>query len=110
MVVALLVSLIVGLIATSLVVADTLRRDLPARTQAGWIGFVALLSIGGSFAVADGDDALYRLALAGEPRVVTVTPRQLIGATIGAGLGLSALAVLAYGVRSRYGPLSPTEG
>ena len=110
MVGTLLVSLLVSLIATSLVVADTLRCDLPARTQAGWIGFVVLVAVGGSLAVAAGNNALYRLALAGEPRVVTVTPRQLIGATIGAGLGLSALAVLAYGVRSRYGPLSPTEG
>jgi hypothetical protein len=60
--------------------------------------------------VAAGDDPLYRLALAGEPGAVTITPLQLIGATIGGGLGLSALAVLAYGVGSRYGPLSPTEG
>ena len=35
MVVALLVSLFIGLITTSLVLADTLRRDLLARTQAG---------------------------------------------------------------------------
>jgi len=109
MVVALLVSLFIGLITTSLVLADTLRRNLPARTQAGWIGFVGLVSIGGSIAVTAGDDALYRWALAGDTRVA-VTPRQLITTTIGAGLALSALVVLTYGVGSRYGPLSPTEG
>ena len=91
-------------------VADTLRRDPPARTQVGWIGFVALVSIGGSLAVAAGDSALYRLALASEPGVIAVTPLQLITTSIGAGLLLSALAVLAYGVGSRYGPLSTIEG
>ena len=110
MVGTLLVSLLVSLIATSLVVADTFRRDLPSRTQAGWMGFVAPVAVGGSLAVAAGDSALYRLALAGEPSVVTVTPRQLFSAVAGAGLALSTLAVLTYGVGSRYGPLSPVAG
>ena len=109
MIVTLPVWLVVGLIATSLVLADTIRRDFPIRTQAGWTGFVALVGVGGSLAAAVGDDALYRLALASDTRVAA-TPLQLITATIGAGLALSALAVLTYGDGSRYGPLSPTEG
>ena len=110
MVVAFLIGLLVGLIATSLVVADTLRRDLPARTQAGWIGFVALVSIGGSFAVAIGDSAVFRLMAAGSDPVIAVTPLALLTSLVLASAALSTLAVLAYGVGSRYGPLSPTEG
>ena len=74
MVGALLVGLSVGLVATSLVFADTLRRDLPTRTQAGWVGFVALVSIGGSFAVAIGDSAVFRLMAARSDPVIAVTP------------------------------------
>mgnify|MGYP000181983900 CR=1 FL=1 len=104
MVVALLIGLLVGLIATGLVVADTVRRGLPARTQAGWIGFVALVSIGGSLAAPLIDSVFYRLALAVEPTAVTVTPLQMFATRIGLRLTLSAVAVLAYGVGSRYGP------
>ena len=110
MVGALLVGLGVGLVATSLVVADTLRRDLPARTQAGWVGFVALLSIGGSIAVAVGDSTVFRLLAASSDPVVAVTPLALLTRLVLASVALSALAVVAYGVGSRYGPLSPTEG
>jgi len=110
MVGALLVGLIVGLVATSLVLADTLRRDLPARTQAGWVSVVALLSIGGSIAVAAGDSTVFRLLAAGHDPVVAVTPLALLTRLVLASMALSALAVLAYGVGSRYGSLSPGSG
>jgi hypothetical protein len=104
MVVALLVGLVAGLIATGLVIADTVRRRLPARTQAGWIGFVALVSLGGSLAAPVLDSAFYRVALAVEPTAVTTTPLQMLAARVGIRLLLSALGVVAYGIGSRYGP------
>ena len=110
MVVALLVGLIGGLTATSLVIADTIRRELPARTRGGWIGFVALVSIGGSVGVAVGDTTVFRLIAAGSDPVIAVTPLALLTRLVLASVALSALAVVAYGVGSRYGPLSPTEG
>ena len=105
MVVALL-NLVVGLLATILVTADTLRRELPRRTQAGWIGFVAAISIGGSLAVALGDDVLVRLWIARSGPAIAVPPRQLLTGVFIAGLTLSTLAVLAYGFGSRYGPFA----
>ncbi|TQQ83587.1 hypothetical protein EGH24_01995 [Halonotius terrestris] len=106
MLVTALLNLVIGLLATVLVFTDTLRRDLSPRTQAGWTGFVAAISIGGSLAVAIGDDALYRLVMRGSDPALVVTPLAFIAGVIIAGLTLSALAVLTYGVGSRYGPFA----
>lgn len=103
---AALLNLVVGLLATILVAADTLRRDLQPRIQVGWIGFVATVSIGGSLAVALGDDVFFRLWIAGSDPAIAVTPLQLLTGVVVAGGTLSALAVLAYGFGSRYGPLA----
>ncbi|ERH07184.1 MAG: hypothetical protein J07HN4v3_02821 [Halonotius sp. J07HN4] len=106
MLVTALLNLAVGLLATILVFTDTLRRDLPPRTQVGWIGFVAAVSIGGSLTVALADDVLFQLWTAGSDPVIAVTPLQLLTGVVIAGLALSTLAVLTYGVGSRYGPLA----
>jgi len=108
MVVALLVGLIGGLTATSLVIADTIRRELPARTRGGWIGFVALVSIGGSVGVAVGDTTVFRLIAAGSDPVIAVTPLALLTGIVLTSGFLCALAVLAYGIGSRYGPFKST--
>lgn len=101
-----LLNLAVGLLATGLVVADALRRDLPTRRTLGWTGFVALVSIGGSLTVAVADDTLYRLWASGGDTAIVVTPVQLLTGVVVAGLAVSTLAVLTYGVGSRYGPLA----
>ncbi|ESS09995.1 MAG: hypothetical protein A07HN63_00206 [uncultured archaeon A07HN63] len=105
MVILALLNLAAGLLATAVVVVDTHRRGLSPRVQAGWVGFVAISSIGGSVAVAVGDTVFLRLLQLGMPLVV-VTPFQLLTTVLIAGLTLSALAVLTYGVGSRYGPLA----
>ena len=106
MVVLALLNLAVGVVATTVVAVDTHRRGLSTRRQAGWIGFVATISIGGSGAVAAGDAVLFRLLQFGSDPLLAVTPLQLLVTVLIAGLTLSALAVLAYGFGSRYGPLT----
>ena len=106
MVVLALLNLAVGLVATTVVAVDTYRRGLSTRMQAGWIGFVAVSSIGGSVAVAAGDAGLLRLLQFGRDPMLVVTPVQLLATVLIAGVTLSALAVLAYGFGSRYGPLT----
>jgi len=106
MVVLALLNLAVGLVATTVVAVDTHRRGLSTRMQAGWIGFVAVSSIGGSVAVAAGDAGLLRLLQFGRDPMLVVTPVQLLATVLIAGVTLSALAVLAYGFGSRYGPLA----
>ena len=106
MLVTALLNLTVGLLATILVAVDALRRGLSRRTQAGRLGFVAAVSIGGSLTVALADDALFRLWTTGNDPVIAVTPLQLLTGVVIAGLTLSTVAVLTYGVGSRYGPLA----
>jgi len=106
MVVLALLNLAVGIVATAVVAVDTRRRGLSPRAQAGWIGIVATISIGGSLAVALGDDVLFRLWITRSDPAIAVTPLQLLTGVVVAGVALSALAVLAYGFGSRYGPLA----
>jgi len=108
MVVLALLNLAVGLVATAVVAVDTHRRGLSTRVQAGWVGFVAAVSIGGSAAVAAGDTIFLRLLQFGSDPLLVVTPFQLLATVLLAGLTLSALAVLTYGFGSRYGPLATT--
>lgn len=103
----LVASPIVAVLAASLVYVDAGRRDLPRRTRLGWTAGVGILSLGGFLAVYLFDGVLARtyLLLGGEPFVVR-SPREVVTVLFLLGLAISAAAVLAYGLGSRYGPLA----
>lgn len=105
----LLAALFVVPVAVALVHADAARRGLPSRTRRRWCVATGLISLGGFVASAVLDGALARAydALLGRP-VVVVTPLQLLTGLVLVGLAVSALAVLTYGVASRYGRLAAT--
>jgi hypothetical protein len=97
----------VAALAAGLVYADAAGRGLPSPARLRWALGVAAASLGG-FLVAFGlEETLVRayLALSSGPLVVT-SPRQLVASLFAVGLAVSAGAVLAYGVGSRYGPFA----
>ncbi|MBV0903755.1 hypothetical protein [Haloarcula salina] len=96
-------------VAVALVLVDAGKRGLSRRTRRRWSGGVGVVSLGGFVASAALDGALVPAynALLGRP-VVVVTPLQLLTGLVLVGLAVSALAVLTYGVASRYGPLAAT--
>jgi hypothetical protein len=103
--VALLTGVIIGMIGTALVYADTVRRELPVRTRYLWTGGVGAISIGGSIALAVFDSTLVQLyvRLTQSP-VVVQSPRDLVITISTIGLVITTGAVLAYGFGSRVGP------
>lgn len=104
--VVLLGGLVVAAVATITVYADALRRDVPRRTRHLWAGSVGFVSSGAFVGLCAFGEVLYRayLGLMGTPKVVH-SPRGLVTGLLVGGLAVSSVAVLAYGVGSRYGPL-----
>ncbi|WP_232686325.1 hypothetical protein [Halobacterium zhouii] len=104
--VVLVAGLVIGATGTGLVLADAVRRELPPRTRYVWTGSVGVVSLGGFLAVYPFENVLYRLYLevTGSPAIAP-QPREVTAALLLVTLAASAVAVLAYGFGSRYGPL-----
>lgn len=97
----------VAALAAGLVYADAAGRDIASAARLRWTLGVAAASLGGFLVTFGLDGVLIRayLTLSSGPLVVT-SPRQLIASLFVVGLTVSAGAVLAYGIGSRYGPLA----
>lgn len=104
--IVLLSGLFIGAMAAGLVLADTIRRNLPNRARYLWAGGVGVVSVGGFLAVYSFDNTLYQLYLtASASPLIAPLPREVAVAFLLIPLTGSSLAVLAYGFGSRYGPL-----
>ncbi|EMA10810.1 hypothetical protein SAMN05443574_10220 [Haloarcula vallismortis] len=101
------VALFVSPAVTALVYADARRRALSRRYCTAAASTVGIASFGGFLAAtALGSDLLsayYRLL--NQP-VIAVTPLDLLLSLLLFGLANTTLAVIGYGVASRYGPLA----
>jgi len=101
------VALFVSPAAAALVYVDATRRDLSKRYCTVAAFAVGLASFGGFLAAAVFGSGLfsafYRLL---ERPVIAVTPLDLLLSSLLFGLTGTALALLGYGVASRYGPLA----
>ncbi len=97
---------IIGMVATSLVFADTIRRHLSLRTRYLWTGSVGVVSIGGFLTAYLFDHLLFQLYLkvTGSAAIVPL-PREVAITLFLIALVASAASVLTYGFGSRYGPL-----
>lgn len=106
----LLLALPVTAVAATVVYRDATRRDLPRTSRLRWTAGVAAASAAG-FAFAFGFESwVVRTLLASAPSpsgvVVVTSPMQALTTLFAVGLAVSAAAVLAYGVGSRYGPFA----
>ncbi|GCF14161.1 hypothetical protein Harman_20960 [Haloarcula mannanilytica] len=103
------VALFVSPVAAALVYADASRRDLSQRYRTIAAAAVGVASFGGFLAAAVFGNGLfsvyYRLL---DRRFIAVTPIDLLFSLLLFGLAITALAVVGYGVASRYGPLAPS--
>ncbi|NHN64092.1 hypothetical protein G9463_12375 [Haloarcula sp. JP-Z28] len=101
------VALFVSPAAAALVYVDATRRDLSKRYYTVAAFAVGLASFGGFLAASALGSGLlsasYRLL--NQP-VIAVTPLDLLLSLLCFGLAVTALAVLGYGLTSRYGPLA----
>ncbi|AUG48369.1 hypothetical protein BVU17_12845 [Haloarcula taiwanensis] len=103
-----LAALFVSPVAVALVYADAGRRDLSSRYRAVAAATVGVASFGGFLAAAvfgSGLLSAYRRLL--DQPAVAVTPLEFLLSLLLFGLVGTALAVLGYGVASRFGPLAP---
>ena len=104
-----IIALFVSPVATALVYADASRRALSRRYCTAAASVVGLASFGGFLAASALGSGLlsasYRLL--NQP-VIAVTPLDLLLSLLCFGLAITALAVLGYGLTSRYGPLAPS--
>ena len=102
-------ALFVSPAVSALVYADASRRDLSRRYRTAAVSAVGLASFGGFLAASALGSGLlsasYRLL--NQP-VIAVTPLDLLLSLLLFGLAITALAVLGYGLTSRYGPLAPS--
>jgi len=100
-------ALFVSQVAAALVYADATRRGLSQRYRTIAAAAVGLASFGGFLAAAVFGSGLlaayYRLL---NRPVIAVTPLDLVLSLLLFGLAITALAVVGYGVVSRYGPLA----
>ncbi|MDS0219800.1 hypothetical protein NDI54_00340 [Haloarcula sp. S1AR25-5A] len=103
------VALFVSPAAAALVYADARRRDLSRRHCTAAASAVGLASFGGFLVAALFGTGLFSVyyRLLNRP-VIVVTPLDFILSLVSFGLAVTALAVLGYGVASRYGPLAPS--
>jgi hypothetical protein len=103
------VALFVSPAAAALVYADARRRDLSHRYCTAAASAVGLASFGGFVAASVFGSGLlssfYRLL---DRPVIAVTPLDLLLSLLFFGLAITAVAVLGYGLASRYGPLAPS--
>jgi hypothetical protein len=104
---SLLVTPLVAMLVTGAVFTDTTRRGLEPRTRFRWTVGVGSVSLGGFLGVFAFDGVLFRAyaAVFGRP-VIVQSPREPLALPFIVGLTLSLLAVLAYAVGSRVGPLA----
>jgi len=103
------IALFVSPAAAALVYVDASRRALSRRYRTVAAFAVGLASFGGFLAAAVFGSGLfsafYRLL---ERPVIAVTPLDLLLSLLCFGLAITALALLGYGLTSRYGPLAPS--
>ncbi|MDT3433557.1 hypothetical protein [Haloarcula sp. 1CSR25-25] len=103
------VALFVSPAAAALVYADARRRDLSHRYCTAAASAVGLASFGGFLAASLFGSGListyYRLL---DRPVIAFTPLDFLLSLLLAGLAVTVLAVLAYGLTSRYGPFAPS--
>ncbi|AAV47014.1 unknown [Haloarcula marismortui ATCC 43049] len=101
------VALFVSPAVTALVYADARRRDLSQRYCTVAAFAVGLASFGGFLAASVLGSGLFSAfyRLLNQP-VIAVTPLDLLLSLLCFGLAVTALAVLGYGLTSRYGPLA----
>jgi len=103
------VALFVSPVAVALVYADARRRDLSQRYCTVAASTVGVASLGGFLAASVlGSELLaayYRLL--NQP-AIAVTPLDLLFSLLMVGLASTTLAVIGYGLASRYGPLAPS--
>ncbi|KAA9399842.1 hypothetical protein Har1130_01815 [Haloarcula sp. CBA1130] len=101
------VALFVSPAAAALAYADARRRDLSQRYCTAAASAVGLASFGGFLAASLFGSGLfsayYRLL---DRPVIAVTPLDFLLSLLYLGLSITVLAVLGYGVASRYGPLT----
>lgn len=104
--IALLIGMIGGIIATALTYADAARRNLPIQTRYLWSGGVAGVGLGSPFVIYVYEDTIIQLGYnLTESAVVVQSPRELVALLSFIGLAIAAAATLAYGFGSRLGPL-----
>lgn len=101
--VVVLSGVVVGLIATTLVFVDALRRGFSSKSRWIWSGMVAGISIGGFVTVHVFNSYLYRLyAELTNSSAVAPVPRKLTEGLLLVWLLLGAIAVLTYWFGSRH--------
>ncbi|WP_254533897.1 hypothetical protein [Natrinema gelatinilyticum] len=106
----LLVSPLVTFLVMGIVYTDTKRRALELRTRLLWTIGVGLVSLGGFLGAFVFDSVLSRayfrayVLILGRP-VVVQSPREFLLIPFMVGTTVSAIAVLVYGIRSRFAPL-----
>lgn len=108
--IVLLSGLVLAGIATGLVFADTVKRDLPARSRYLWTAGVGVVSVAGFWLAYRYGEVLHRSYLGARGSAATVpVPREVAVTFLVVGLGASGAAVVAYGFGSRFGPLRAPE-
>ncbi|EMA33460.1 hypothetical protein [Haloarcula japonica] len=102
-------ALFVSPAVAALVYADARRRDLSRRYRTAAASVVGFASFAGFLAASvlgsELFSAYYRLL--NQP-AIAVTPLDLLFSLLLFGFAITALAVLGYGLTSRYGPLAPS--
>ncbi|EMA19658.1 hypothetical protein [Haloarcula argentinensis] len=101
------VALFVSPAVTALVYVDARRRDLSRRYCTAAASAVGLASFGGFLVASVLGSGIFSTyyRLVSQP-AVAVTPLDLILSLLLFGFAITALAVLGYGLTSRYGPLA----
>lgn len=104
--IALASGFVIGVVATGLVYADTIRRDLSRRTRYLWTGCVGIISVSGVLTAYLFDAAFFHLYLRATDSAATAPlPREVAITLVLVALVAGAVSVLIYGFGSRYGPL-----
>jgi len=104
-----LIALFITPAAAALVFADASRRGLSHRRRTVWTIGVGLVSFAGFLGAAlldAGVIATYYGLL--DRQVAAVTPLELLARIVAFGVAVTVLAVLGYGLASRFGPFAPS--
>lgn len=100
-------ALFVSPVAAALVYADATQQGLSRRHRTVFPAAVGLISFGGFLAAAAFGSGLFTTYYRLMDRPVVVTPLDLLLSLLLFGLTITTLAVIGYGVSSRYGPFTP---
>ncbi|WP_313695142.1 hypothetical protein [Halorarum halobium] len=96
----------VVLLAMGVTYADGTRRSLTVPARLRWTLGIGCVSIGGFLAAFAFDGVVFRLySVAVGRQFIVQSPRELLTILFSIGLVISTVAVLLYGVASRFGPL-----